>query len=245
MKNVYTLSLTLVIISFLAAKAQKGFEFGPTYQVQSTWMLNNDDTDSGQDLDYVNTFATAYGVQMGYGFHARHGLRVGLLMSQQGQEYTTSSEFLELPNTKYFTNTEYLQIPVLYRYNGDLTIANSAFILTVGPQFGMLQSATGTKLIRDTILTTAALTPEFDQKKLLNSMDVSAHLGLGILARFSPKFHMNATLNFDYSINDIEASAFKMPNRAITRNAVVSLNVGFFLLLGGPDMALPGPAKVR
>lgn len=76
-------------------------------------------------------------------------------------------------------------------------------------------------------------------------MDVSAHLGLGILARFSPKFHMNASLNFDYSLNDIEASAFKIPNRSVTRNAVVSLNVGFYLLLGGPDMALPGPAKVR
>lgn len=245
MKNVHTLSSILIFLSFLTATAQKGFEFGPTYHGQSTWMLNSDDTDTGQDLDYVKTFSTAYGIQMGYGFHARHGLRVGLLMSKQGQEYTTSSEFLELPNTKYFTKTEYLQIPVLYRYNGDLTIANSAFILTVGPQFGMLQSATGTKLIRDTILTTAELSPEFDQKTLFNSMDVSAHLGLGILARFSPKFHMNASLNFNYSINDIEASAFKIPNRAITRNAVVSLNLGLFILLGGPDMALPGPAKVR
>jgi hypothetical protein len=245
MKNVYTLILTLLILSFLTAKAQKGFEFGPTYQVQSTWMLNSDDTDSGQDLDYVKTFATAYGIQMGYGFHARHGLRVGLLMSQQGQEYTTSSEFLELPNTKYFTKTEYIQIPVLYRYNGDLSIANSAFILTLGPQFGMLQSATGTRLNHNKVSQTAFLEEGAVKKADFNSMDISAHLGLGILARFSPKFHMNATLNFDYSINDIEASAFKMPNRAITRNAVVSLNVGFFLLLGGPDLALPGPAKVR
>jgi hypothetical protein len=245
MKNFKLIGLLIALVWTFNTSAQKGFEFGPTFQVQSTWMLNSDDTDKGQDLDYVKTFGSAYGVQMGYGFHARHGLRVGVLLSQQGQEYTTSSEFLELPNTKYFTKTEYLQIPVLYRYNGDLTIANSAFILTLGPQFGMLQSAKGTKLLRDTVATTASLTPEFDQKSLLNSMDISAHLGLGILARFSPKFHMNASLNFDYSLQDIEAPAFKQAGRSATQNAIVSLNVGFYLLLGGPDMALPGPAKVR
>jgi hypothetical protein len=245
MKNYKLLCIALAFAWSLNICAQKGFEFGPVFQVQSTWMLNSDDTDKGQDLDFVKTFGSAYGVQMGYGFHARHGLRVGILRSQQGQEYTTSSEFLELPNTKYFTKTEYLQIPVMYRYNGNLSMANSAFILTLGPQFGMLQSAKGTKLVTDTIANTVSLSPEFDQKSLFNSMDISAHLGLGILARFSPKFHMNASLNFDYSLQDIEASAFKEVGRSATQNAIISINIGFYVLLGGPDMALPGPARVR
>ena len=40
-------------------------------------------------------------------------------------------------------------------------------------------------------------------------MDISAQLGLGILARFSPKFHMNAMLNLNYSLQDIDKGAIK------------------------------------
>jgi hypothetical protein len=56
---------------------------------------------------------------------------------------------------------------------------------------------------------------------------------------------MNALLNLNYSIQDIESSSFKLPGRDITRNAVVGVEVGFYLLLGGPDLAIGGQAKMR
>jgi hypothetical protein len=241
--------LTSIIfcISASVAFAQQGLEFGPDFQVQTTWLINQDDMDKGPDLDYKNTMQIAYGFTTSYGFAPRHGIRTGIYFSQQGQNYITSEEFLELPKAQYKILTEYIQVPLLYRYNGSLSIANTAFLLTVGPQFGFLQSASGTYLQRkDTTATPKILAesiqPIKDAKSLYNTMDISAHLGLGLTARFSKKWHMNALLNFNYSFQDIEK--VKMPlTRRPTRNAVVGIGVSFYYLIGGPEMA--GPPKMR
>jgi hypothetical protein len=53
---------------------------------------------------------------------------------------------------------------------------------------------------------------------------------------------MNAMLNLNYSLQDIEASSWKSStDRPVTRNAIVGLNVGFYMLLGGPSMAIKLP----
>jgi hypothetical protein len=203
--------------------------------------------DKGADLDYKNTMQIAYGFTTSYGFSPRHGIRTGIYFSQQGQKYVTSGEFVELPNAQYQTLTEYIQVPLLYRYNGSLSIANSAFLLTVGPQFGFLQSASGTFLQRkDTMaspkILNESIQPIKDAKSLYNSMDISAHLGVGLTARFSKKWHMNAVLNLNYSLMDVEK--VKMPlTRKPTRNAVVGIGISFYYLIGGPEMA--GPPKMR
>ncbi len=225
--------------------AQKGFEFGPSFQFQNTWLLNKTDNDEGAALDFEGTYNFSYGVFAGYGFHPRHGLRAGIFVSQQGQKYTTSEEYLRLPSAKYYTESEYIQIPVLYRYNGSLEIANTSFILTAGPQFGLLQKATSTALFLDSLSNTAIISDRVDTKSCFESMDVSAHLGLGVLARFSPKFHMNAMLNFNYSLQDIDKGTAKEFVRPGTKNAVVGINVAFYVLLGGPQMATGGDAKMR
>ncbi|MEX1189558.1 MAG: outer membrane beta-barrel protein [Bacteroidia bacterium] len=242
-------SKLIICILFLGAspllKSQKGFEFGPSFQLQNTWLLNKTDNDQGGSLDFQGTYNISYGVQMGYGFHARHGIRVGAFVSQQGQNYITSEEFLRLPSAKYYTKTEYLQIPVLYRYNGRLDIANSSFLLTAGPQFGFLQSARSKVLFADSLMNLVEVSPELNSMNAFQSMDVSAHLGLGILARFSPKFHMNATLNINYSLQGIEKENFDLILRKGTRNAIVGVNIGFYILLGGPEMAITGPPKMK
>jgi len=237
----------LFCFSSLMTFAQQGLEFGPDFQVQTTWLMNQDDMDKGEVLDYKNTMQIAYGFTTSYGFAPRHGIRTGIYFSQQGQKYTASEKFVELPNAKYQTLTEYIQVPLLYRYNGSLKIANSAFLLTVGPQFGFLQSANGTFLQRKDTTTTPkilneSIEPIKDAKSLYNSMDISAHLGLGLTARFSKKWHMNALLNFNYSFQDVEK--VKMPlTRRPTRNAVVGIGISFYYLIGGPEMA--GPPKMR
>jgi len=220
--------------------AQKGLEFGPDFQLQSSWLINSEDMDKGAELDYKNTTQIAYGFTTSYGFAPKHGIRTGIYFSQQGQKYTTSGDFVELPKANYQTLTEYIQVPLLYRYNGSLTIANTAFLLTVGPQFGFLQSASGTFLQRkDTTATPKILSesiqPINNAKSLFNEMDISAHLGLGLTARFSEKWHMNALLNFNYSLMDVEK--VKSPlTRKSTSNAVVGVGISFYYLIGGPEM---------
>lgn len=244
MKQLYVL-LFLLTLSSTKVFSQKGLEFGPTFQGQTAWLINNTDFDAGAELDLTWYYTYSYGVSVGYGIGERHGIRVGLATSFQGQDYTTSNEYLRLPSAKYQTRLEYMQIPVLYRYNGNLSINNSSFLLTVGPQFGMLKSASSSKLVLDTSNTFATISDVQDVKSSYNKLDISAHLGLGLLVRFSPKFHMNALLNLNYTLQDIESSSFKLPGRDITRNAVVGVEVGFYLLLGGPDLAIGGQAKMR
>jgi len=245
MKTFYTTILFFLFTTLTFA--QQGLEFGPDFQVQSSWLINSEDMDKGSELDYKNTMQIAYGFTTSYGFAPRHGIRTGIYFSQQGQKYITSEEFLELPKAEYQILTEYIQVPLLYRYNGSLSIANSAFLLTVGPQFGFLQTASGTFLQRkDTSATPKILKesiePIKDAKSLFNEMDISAHLGLGLTARFSKKWHMNAMLNFNYSLQDVEK--VKMPlTRKPTRNAVVGIGISFYYLIGGPEMA--GPPKMR
>ena len=73
-------------------------------------------------------------------------------------------------------------------------------------------------------------------------MDIYAHLGLGLTARFSKKWHMNALLNFNYSLLDVEK--VKTPlTRKSTSNAVVGVGISFYYLIGGHEMA--GPPKLR
>lgn len=241
--------LKLLLPSFLfvlsgSVIAQKGFEFGPVFQGQSTWLLNQADNDAGGELDFEYTWNYAYGVSLGYGFHDRHGVRVGMLLSNQGQNYSTDEKFEKLPSTTYYTKSQYLQIPVLYRYNGRLDLNNSAFIVEAGPQFGLLQYAKATEVLVDNNYDLAFLLPEYNCTSCYNSLDIQAHVGVGLLARFSKSLHMNAMLNLNYSLQDIETEAGKRtPDRPITRNAVIGLNVGFYLLLGGPDMAIKLPKE--
>lgn len=221
--------------------AQKGLEIGPAFQVQSTWMINSYDFDLGAELDFQNTVQMAYGGYLSYGFAPRHAFRTGVMLSQQGQKYTTSADFVELPGMSYQTLTEYMQIPFLYRYNGDLGRGNSAFLLQVGPQFGMLQKAEGTTLIRNLVDSTASISAVLDQKSWFNAMDISALVGIGLTARFSKSWHMNAMLNMSYSLSGIEQNPDRIAGRGITRNAVVGLNVGVFYLFKGPDTVKKTP----
>ena len=221
--------------------AQKGLEIGPAFQVQSTWMINDYDFDLGGELDFQNTVQMAYGGYLSYGFAPRHAFRTGVMLSQQGQKYITSDDFVELPGTSYQTLTEYMQIPFLYRYNGDLGRGNSAFLLQVGPQFGMLQKAEGTDLLRNLADSTASISAVQDMKGRYNSMDISALVGIGLTARFSKNWHMNAMLNMSYSLSGIEQNPDRIVGRGITRNAVVGLNVGVFYLFKGPETVKKTP----
>jgi hypothetical protein len=230
------LSLTFSIITIILS-AQSGIEIGPSIQYQSTWLTNQDDTDAGGNLDFKNTMNLCIGGNLSYGFAPRHAIRVGIFQSTQGQIYTTDDTFIELPSTQYKTTLEYLNIPIQYRYNSDLKRSNTAFLLTVGPQFGILQKATADSLVRNFIDTTSSIKSGLDVLKSYNKNDLSAALGVGMVARFSKHWHMNAMLNFTYSLSDIEISSFKSLGRRPTQNAIVGLNVSFYYLFNGPETA--------
>lgn len=241
MKNTITYLVFLLTIITSTAFAQKGLEAGLAVQYSSTWIYNQTDFDKGPELDVKPTYGLSYGANLSYGFAPRHGIRIGYFMSEQGQNYSTDDRFTKFPNQKYETKLTYTQLPFQYRYTSDLTGRNTAFMVCIGPQFGMLKKATASVLspaIIDTIAndTSYAIIPIADALKSFNNMDISAAMSLGIIARFTEHIHMNATLNIAYSISDIEASATKLVNREPSQNAVVGLQVGFYYLFNGPPI---------
>jgi hypothetical protein len=234
MKSKIFFFCSLLSFSFISLSAQKGFEFGGAFQYQSTWMINQTDFDKGPELDVKPTYGIAYGANLSFGFSARHGIRTGLFISQQGQKYTTDDRFTAFPQQNFETQITYQQIPFLYRYTSNLTKQNTAFMLYAGPQFGLLQTAQSSHVVAstDTVnqFVTYAISPLTDSKSTFNDMDISALMGLGIISRFGKHIHMNATLNFSFSLSDIEASATKQANRSSTNNGVIGLQVGLYYL---------------
>jgi len=231
------LVVTIALILFsIHSFAQKGFEVGVAGQFQNTWIFNDNDLSTGPKLDYKETFGRAFGLQLGFGFNDRHGIRVGVFQSTQGQNYITSEDFIELPKAKYFVKQSYLNIPVLYRYVADLKKHNSAFVLHIGPQFGLLQKSTSTAVQSKSPFTNAMISPEFDSKENYNSMDISAVLGVGTIFRLNKSFHINTMINLAYSVVDIEKADKKFPAERVTSNhGVVGFQLGLYYLIGGPD----------
>jgi hypothetical protein len=77
--------------------AQEGaFRIGAVLLPQSTWLLNQDDSDAGPELDYEVTWGFAGGISASYNFNDYLGVGLDVLYSNQGQKYkgTQSADYL-------------------------------------------------------------------------------------------------------------------------------------------------------
>ncbi len=68
--------------------AQEGaFRIGAVLLPQNTWLLNQDDSDAGPELDYEVTWGFAGGSSASYNFNGYLGVGLDVLYSNQGQKY--------------------------------------------------------------------------------------------------------------------------------------------------------------
>ena len=117
--------------------AQEGaIRIGAVLLPQSTWLLNQDDSDAGPELDYESTWGFAGGVSASYNFTDYLGVGLDVLYSSQGQKYKGTQS--GIPYTAK-TTLNYLKLPLLLRFNSDpnSVVQFSAFL---GPQFSFLLS---------------------------------------------------------------------------------------------------------
>jgi opacity protein-like surface antigen len=117
--------------------AQEGaFRIGAVLLPQNTWLLNQDDSDAGPELDYEVTWGFAGGISASYNFNDYLGVGLDVLYSNQGQKYKGRDSA-----TTYTAKTtlNYLKVPLLFRFNSDpnSVVQFSAFL---GPQFSFLLS---------------------------------------------------------------------------------------------------------
>ncbi|MEN3040516.1 MAG: outer membrane beta-barrel protein [Bacteroidia bacterium] len=221
----------IVLLSLLVGGgvfAQQGtVKVGAVLLPQSTWLLNQDDSDAGPELDYVSTWGFAGGLTLGYNFTDYVGLGLDVLYSRQGQKYKGRESNTDL-NAQ--TTLNYLKLPLLLRFNSD---PNSAvqFSFFMGPQLNLLMSykekatfssgstvldveVSGTKYVLTTnIPPSLSIRSEEDlTAPIYTSTNFGAAVGLGVGIKLTDELLLSLHFRGDYSFGDVENKDAELPH---------------------------------
>lgn len=195
--------------------AQEGtVKVGVALLPQNTWLLNQDDSDAGPNLDYETTWGFAGGITASYNFTDYLGVGLDVLYSSQGQKYKGKLTGLDWTAR---TRLNYLKLPLLLRFNTD---PNSPvqFSFFIGPQLNYLLSyedrleaasifgtieykASGTELVSTSLgmSDTEELT-EYAYKRL----SFGGALGLGVGFQLTDELQLSVHFRGDYAFGDAE-----------------------------------------
>jgi len=146
--------LTLFIVSCTAVtvQAQQGIHFGFHGQMNSIWILNQNNYEFSE-MDYEYKFGPQAGLSLGYNWDDNLGVQVEFNYAQMGQDYSDimkdfgPTEDPSKPDltTKVLTfryvDLTYLQVPVLLKYMEGDTKDAIKYQLLGGLQFGYLLGA--------------------------------------------------------------------------------------------------------
>ena len=118
MKKIF-LGLALIATGF-SVNAQKQFNIGLGGGIYSTWLVNKNVSDQGDNLDFAVTFSPQIGVNASYYFNEKLGLSTGLLFSGHSQKYQGEFKFGTTILATYEAKAKlsYLDIPLLLRFGG-------------------------------------------------------------------------------------------------------------------------------
>jgi outer membrane protein W len=190
-KHVMALCL---VLAFAAVVNGQEFKIGMAGGIYSTWLVNTNVSDQGDDLDFAATFGGQLGVEAQYYFKDNLGISFGLLYTGHNQKYTGDLN----NNASYEAKTKmrYLDIPILLRFGGGSKGAYFEF----GPQIGMLMSA------KDE-LTTSPSSPldwsDKDRKDNFKTSNLAGILGFGVDIDASENVLITTGLRLGYGINDV------------------------------------------
>lgn len=203
-----------ILIGYLYA--QEGtFKLGALLLPQNTWLLNQDDTDAGPELDYEVTWGFAGGLSAAYNFTNYVGVGLDILYSSQGQKYKGSGTGYTMTAR---TSLNYLKLPLLLRFNSD-PAAPLQFSFFLGPQANILLSytdkqeltfATGARATTETRGTEQTFTiGGLSEKEKLSapayrSFLFGAALGLGVGVKLTDEILLSLHFRGDYAFGDAE-----------------------------------------
>jgi hypothetical protein len=254
MKKIFLYSTMLLTFSLFmqSAFSQKGFDLGFRYLVTESAIYNKSDKNSTA-IKRENTLSyLSGGLALGYNFNKHLGIELDILHSRQGQDFSgtntlnsTGSAYnhevaiiAQSNNSQtagaYTTKLELnaTKIPMLLR----LSKNNSKpiyFIMNIGPQLDILQSAVLEYNGVDVVLPGTGIEPKDAYKKLT----VDGVLGLGAGFKISRHWSFLAQARFDYGFTDVEKKntnynfnnlqqPYYASSRGASHNATAALMVG-------------------
>jgi len=203
----------LVLLSItMSVFAQQGLSVGIRLIPQASGILNKQDFDAGDELNFERTLGFSGGLALGYGFSDNFGLMANLLYSKQGQKYI--NEEVD-PSIKFRTDLGYFKIPLLLRMNTD-PYKRAMFVCELGPEFGFLLNAESSSDSGST-----------DIKDNMNGLDLGIDLHLGAGINFSERLEADLLLRLNYGLSEIFAEEqVNLYGHDKTNNATAGIILG-------------------
>ncbi|MCX7764623.1 MAG: outer membrane beta-barrel protein [Bacteroidia bacterium] len=217
MKHVQYKLVALLLLG--GVYAQEGtLKVGAVLLPQNTWLLNQDDSDAGPELDYEVTWGFAGGLSLAYNFSDYVGVGLDVLYSRQGQKYKGVENGTNLTAT---TSLNYLKLPLLLRLGSDPE-SPVQFSFFVGPQANLLLSyhdkvegvsalGRGNMEVSGTTMkstyTIGGVTITEEEKlsaSAYKSFTLGAAVGLGVGFKVSDELFLTLHFRGDYAFGDAE-----------------------------------------
>ena len=211
MKKVLFATILCIITSNILY-AQQGYGGGLNLAYHSVWILNQN-TYGESELDYVNTFRGAIGIQGFYNFSDMLGVWLEVNKVTLGQNYEDIPKAI---NREIKMN--YLAIPIMAKYTSAGNVARFHFM--IGPELAFLIKATqlyqkngskysGTLTNLDGVPFDRAAEDITDRYK---KVDIMLAFDIGADISITDNLILNGGLRANYGFTDINAEAYRMPD---------------------------------
>lgn len=253
--------------------AQTRFDFGINIGAQTNALLNKNDQEAGDELNFKQKAGMTFGINGGYNFNNHMGVELGIIYSKQGQSYDNIASLnpekvafsSQLQGIAAYNNVALtgsytastgltcIKIPVLFRYTGNNT-KKAFFNSYIGPQINILSNAA--YFINDNEMSLSKISAE--PKDFYKKTSVDAVLGIGAGFNLSPTLLLTANLRLDYGLMDIEQKdatytaigiggkpLFYPADRAATHQATGGLMVGLSYKMAKESAAAKAKAKMK
>jgi hypothetical protein len=242
MKSLLTILLLTLLIPF--SHAQKGLSIGANFMPLNTNIVNQDTWGNGHEYDYVPTYSSSFGLDVGYSFNENIGIYTGYWFTDLGQDYEDSYNGSDWERK---LTLKYSMIPVMLKFNGTKSKVN--FLGGAGILIANLNEAeqewlrdgnTFTGVINNPITGETFNLGESDVTDRFASSDIFINLEVGARFLFGEKLFLDAGLNFGYGLSDINDEDWQIENNDgnydPSHNAFVGLRIGLaYMLLAGSE----------
>jgi len=235
------ITLFCIVAGLQTMQAQKGLVVGANFMPMWSNIINQDTWGNGREYDYLPTFRTSFGLDVGYNISDHFGLYTGYWFTNLGQDYEdaySSSEWERRLTLKYNI------IPLMAKFNATGSTFN--FIAGAGILFANLSEAEQ-EWLRDGNTFSQIIYNPFtmenfelgapDVTERFADSDIFINLEMGARIIFSEKLFLDAALNFGYGLKDINNEDWQIENNSgiydPSHNAFLGLRLGLaYVFLG-------------